>query len=214
MHKTFDVRGFCAEAIKCKPWRVWVTGYKPHTPPTHFVSCGSGNHAWKWNDWWACYSPFLHNVFRRLSVMAFSSFHSDTELPHMTFRCNIWTSLSPSLCFGKVLFLFNRLLKTSKRYAAQNIETLYIDLVIKHIPGSFQYSSSLHLISSFFWIDKKQGIKVREFFKYIFYLITFLHELAIKSKIPEIVLCIWLKTLQLHINLESERDWKFLVVGK
>lgn len=59
MRKTFDVRGFCAEAIKCKPWRVWVTGYKTHTPPTHFVSRGSGNHAWKWNDWWACYSPFF-----------------------------------------------------------------------------------------------------------------------------------------------------------
>lgn len=40
---------------------------------------------------------FLHKVFRRLSVMAFSSFHSDTELPHMTFRCNIWTSRSPTL---------------------------------------------------------------------------------------------------------------------
>lgn len=40
---------------------------------------------------------FLHNVFRRLCVMAFSSFHSDTELPHMTFRCNIWTSCSPTL---------------------------------------------------------------------------------------------------------------------
>ncbi len=148
--KTFDVRGFCAEAIKCKPWRVWVTGYKPHTPPTHFVSRGSGNHAWKWNDWWACYSPFLHNVFRKLSVMAFSSFHPDSELPHMTFQCNIWTSLSHSLCFGKVLYLFKRLLKTSKRYAAQDTETRYIDLVIKRIPGCFQYSSSLHSISRFF----------------------------------------------------------------
>lgn len=66
------------------------------------------------------------------------------------FGCNIWTSLSHSLCFGKVLFLFKRLLKTSKRYAAQDIETQYIDLVIKRIPGSFQYSLSLHSISRFF----------------------------------------------------------------
>lgn len=32
-------------------------------------------------------------------------------------------ALSHSLCFGKVLFLFKRLLKTSKNYAAQDIET-------------------------------------------------------------------------------------------
>ncbi len=61
-----------------------------------------------------------------------------------------------------------------------------------------------------FRIDKKPGIKVQEFF----YLTIFLHELAIKSEITEIVLCIRLRTWRLHINLEPERDWKFLAVGK
>lgn len=106
----------------------------------------------------------LHNVFRRLSVMAFSSFHSDTELSHTwPFRA-ISEPRSPTLsALVKFSFYLNGCSKHQRDTQLRTLRLVYWF-------GNKTYSLylSVQLESAFnikvFQIDKKPRIKVQEFF--------------------------------------------------